>query len=328
MELGDDEVLVVARVADRGGPVRGPREVAAGVGLRRDVVAADRPGRVVARLRDRPDLEADAVVELGRSGRAVAVDRVEVQRRLTEVEEVRRHETRRERREVRPRDVADRGVAVRVRGEIVVDELAPVGVDRRDRRVGERLERLGRGRWVLDHRGAERLERSDRGRGGRRVRARQVVVGEVGGEAVEEVVERRPRRRDALGGDDRLLGAGQRGRLLGVLGQHVPAVHDLGQDLAAGVAHDVASLLLHGTHPRVRRCRTAPAPRACRDLAGWGAGGWTAGRSGSSDRTNLEQFRVRTFSPSNSVKRSVCGPGTGASGQPPAVRERSTRPCS
>ena len=197
VELGDDEVLVVATITDLR-LAAAARQVAVEVVVRRDAHTLDGSVGVVALGGRAADLELRSLVEvrgLGRrlavEGRAVAVDRVEVERRLAEVAQAGHDVGGRSRDQRVGGDVADRVVAVGVGGEVVVDELAPVGVDRRDGRVARRLQRVRLERRVLHHRGAEELERGDHLR---RRGVRQVVRREAVGEVLEQVAERRAHR--------------------------------------------------------------------------------------------------------------------------------------
>jgi hypothetical protein len=221
VELRDDEVLVVAAVGDPGCTGGVAREVVREVPGGRDRHARDRVLAGVGHLRDVADDEPDAVVEVGRlrrvgrvEGRPVAVERVEVERRLAQVAQVVGDERRVLRDQRVGGDVRDRRVAVRVGRHVVVDELAPVRVDRRDHRVVALGQGVRAGRRLLDHRGAERLQRGDDGRG---VGRRQVVRRPLGGEVREEVVEAR--------------GAVVDVRATGLLRRDVPSVGDALQDV-------------------------------------------------------------------------------------------------
>ena len=239
MELGDDEVLVVAVVADPGLPVD-PRQVALQVVVGRDPDAANGRIGVVALGGGGAHLELDPVVEVGRlggglavEGRAVAVHRVQVQRRVAQVAQLLGDHRRLQRGQVGTGDVAELGVAVGVGGDVMVDELAPVGVHGRDGGVGQWLQRVGGRRGILDHGRPQRLQgRHHR----RRVVVGQVLAGELGGQLGEQVVERggvvddlglRHRR---LQGGDAFVGRGQSSRLRRVVGKDMPAMADSGQD--------------------------------------------------------------------------------------------------
>jgi hypothetical protein len=148
VELGHDQVLVVASVAEEGDrPVLGPLglavagQVAQVVAQGRDVVA----GNAVA-LGDRGQPQLDAVVHVGRGGLrvaleggAVAVHRVQVQGRPAQVAQVLDDRRRLQGPEVVDGDVGDGVLPVGVGRDVVVDELAPVGVHGRDGGVPDRL---------------------------------------------------------------------------------------------------------------------------------------------------------------------------------------------
>jgi hypothetical protein len=176
VQLRDDEVLVVARVADAG-PAGGrhPREVVAGHG---DLVGEGDGG-------ERAEPEGDAVVGHlvidVRNARAVAVHRVEVQCGLAEVAQGAGHQGRLDRRQ-RVADDRDDVVAVGVRGDVVVDELTPVRVHGRDRGVGLAVRRR------VHHRGTEGLEP---GHDRARRLDRQVRRGYSSFRLAEQVAERR-----------------------------------------------------------------------------------------------------------------------------------------
>jgi hypothetical protein len=154
VELGHDQVLVVTSVADEGDrPVLGPLglavagQVAQVVAQGRDVVA----GNAVA-LGDRGQPQLDAVVHVGRGGLrvaleggAVAVHRVQVQGRPAQVAQVLDDRRRLQGPEVVDGDVGDGVLPVGVGRDVVVDELAPVGVHGRDGGVPDRLELLAAG---------------------------------------------------------------------------------------------------------------------------------------------------------------------------------------
>ena len=114
MGLGDDQVLVVARVRDQRLPVRLAREVEAGMGLVRDRQVRHR-GRGAG-------LQAHLVrlVELGAEVGSQAVERVEVEAGRARLLERGGGEG----------DAA--GELALVEGQVVVDELAEVGVAGRD----------------------------------------------------------------------------------------------------------------------------------------------------------------------------------------------------
>ena len=158
MQLGDDQVLVVAAVADDGRGARAaPEQIAFEV-----VRGSD---RVAGRRHDLGELQSDAVVHVRRVGRrvtrerrAVAVDRVQVQGRQAPVVQAGDDRVRRDRLQVGAGDVRDALVVVGVEGDVVVDELTPVRVDRRDRRVALCLQLAAGRRVLLGHRRAEGLE--------------------------------------------------------------------------------------------------------------------------------------------------------------------------
>ena len=248
VELADDEVLVVAQVADEGPGLQvrvvaqvirqdvlrdhprlqqlaDAREVAVEVGLGRDLRARDAVGVVAA------DPQARTVVETGigagptAEGRAVAIDAVEVEGGSAQVAQALGDLVGRDGSLVDLGDVAGLGVAVGVGGQVVVDELAEVGVDGRDVGVDVYLRRRLDRRRVVDHSRAQRVEvrhHLDRVAG-------QVAVWPVL-ELREQVVER--------GADGPLLGVAERprfqhdivepsGRVLrlrGAVGQDVAAV--------------------------------------------------------------------------------------------------------
>jgi len=218
VELGDDQVLVVAQVADKRPRLEvhialeavgdvllrdharleqrtDARQVALEVLRRRNLHPWDaRSVGVVAHAQTDPVKEplvgaagirpvVVVTVEVG----PVAVHGVEVKRRPAQVPEILRDLVRVHRHQRRLRDVARRRVPIRVRRHVVIDELTPVGVHRRDVRV-----HLHRGVGLppggaVDHRRAQRLE------GGR---DRRRVTGDVGVrlllEVRQQVVKRRP----------------------------------------------------------------------------------------------------------------------------------------
>jgi hypothetical protein len=219
VQLRDDEVLVVAGVPDEGDGARRPREVVPGDpgvrGLVRGVVDPERHAVDVGHLvrADRP--------------RPHAVDGVEVQRRLPQVAQ-RRHHPAGGRGHERGLGDADVDVAVGRRRQVVVDELPPVGVDRRDARVTF-------GQVILVHHG--RTQCLQPGHHGARLGDGQAVLRVA--ERVEQVVEAGADRPDVgrLGlvvrrALDRGL-LGRAGRGLGqCLGQGVPTVREAGDDAA------------------------------------------------------------------------------------------------
>ena len=124
----------------------------------------------------------ELVVVLGRDGeRTVAVDRVEVQRRVAQVAEVSGDLVGIGRCHRRRLDGADRRLAVGVGRQVVIDELTEVGVDRRDRRVRRRP--VPARRRILDHRGTEGAQ-SPVG-GGRDDQVGRRIARQVGEEVVE-----------------------------------------------------------------------------------------------------------------------------------------------
>jgi hypothetical protein len=176
VELGDDQVLVVARVADAG------RAVAERVGVARlpgQVVVVALARRPLERRR-RPvepgHLPDQHPVVVGRvAGGRRAVQAVQLEAGRAQVLEVVADPGHGERGQVRRQQLAG-GEGAGLEGDVVVDELAEVGVDGRDDAVA------GGGAGV-DHRPAELLEPLDRGRRpGQQV---GVVVLELGEEEVE-----------------------------------------------------------------------------------------------------------------------------------------------
>jgi hypothetical protein len=143
VELGDDDVLVVARVPDDGQPLRAPRQVEGEgrphlqvpAGLHAAGVADDEE-RVVGR----------ELVEVGLIGGSPAIHAVQVERGGAEVVERQRVD----------QHLLDGGG---VEGDVVVDELAQVGVARGDVLVVT----LGVRRVGVLHRPAELLQGRQRG---------------------------------------------------------------------------------------------------------------------------------------------------------------------
>ena len=161
VQLRDDQVLVVARISDQGGPVRRrvlapvlPRQIVR-VGLSRR--AGERRVRAVQVL-DRADLHLARIGVVAR--RRAFVDAVEVEPQRARVPEA---GERRKRRKVqgRERRHARRGL---VEGDVVIQELAEIGVDGRDGAVARAFrapDGLDLGR--IRHDRAESSERLDRG---------------------------------------------------------------------------------------------------------------------------------------------------------------------
>ena len=132
------------------------------------------------------------VLSYTRADRHAAIDAVEVEARRARVLQILFNSRRIGRRGVP--DVRDLAIAIRAGGELVVEELPPVGKDGRQRRVGF----LGIRRALLDHQFAEPVELAD-GRG-----PLGKVVGGVAGRG-KEVAE-------IGGGIDGEVGAGRRCR--------------------------------------------------------------------------------------------------------------------
>ena len=233
VELRDDQVLVVAGIGDLRDAVDA-WQIAPQIVVRRDAHARDRRAAGQALGGGGPDLEPDPVVERGGTGgmprverRPVAVEAVQVERRLAQVLQVGDHVGRRRRAQVRPRDVAGCCHPIGVGRQVVVDELAPIGVDRRDDRVPGRRRRIR-----LDHGGTEPLQVGhDLGWiGGRQMRGRVVL------QFLEQIAERcgeRDLAHRVLGQGDRFLGAGEalRHLALGRVLDDMAAMGDRGQHL-------------------------------------------------------------------------------------------------
>ena len=245
VELGDEEVLVVAKVADErpGVPVRvvpqflrhvvhrdhagcqqgsDARKVPAQVGLGRDL----HPGDPIA-LGVLAEPEVDAVVEavvvvVGvDDSRPVPVQAVQVEVGTPKVLQTGGDRARGDGSQIGLGDVAGHGVSVGVGRHVVVDELAPVGVDGRDVRVDPDLRVGGLGGRVVDHRRAEHVQEGHDSLGV----AAEVGVG-VCGQLWEEVVERRL------------------GRVVGQVG-HDHVVHPAGRVLGArdALVQDMTAVL-------------------------------------------------------------------------------------
>ena len=165
VQLGDDDVLVVARVADQR-----PSLLVSGQILPLEHLVVGIELRVASGQQLHPtELRIQPLVEVGGVGGPAAVERVQVEARRAEVDQ--------------PVRIADALQGRdRIEGDVVVDELAQVGVAHRDRRVVG----LGRRAALLGHGLAQRDERLI-GRAGDR------QVGEHPAEAALE--ERGPRHR-------------------------------------------------------------------------------------------------------------------------------------
>src|SRR5262249_7181691 len=115
MSLGDDQVLIVARIGDRGLPTRLLRRAAAGAGevVAVEILARHRIARGKVAARGSTELQMEAVlVELRREIRSAPVERIEVERRRPALREIFNRDRR-----------SERNVLRRIEAQIVCNEL-------------------------------------------------------------------------------------------------------------------------------------------------------------------------------------------------------------
>jgi hypothetical protein len=202
VQLGDDQVLVVAGVADAGRPVAQRVGVALLPGQVVVVTLARRPlgwHRGPVELGDLADQHLGLVGRVARGRRAVQA--VELQAGRAQVLEVVADLGQGQRRQAGGEQLGG-GEGAGLEGDVVVHELAEVGVDGRYRAVAG-------GRAGVDHGPAELLQAPDRGRRPGQQVGR--VVLELGEQEVEVLEGRRGRDREPevdLGG---ALGQGRMG---------------------------------------------------------------------------------------------------------------------
>jgi hypothetical protein len=138
MKLGDDEVFVVTRIADSGGAVE--HGVLVRIGARKVVVVARQPypqpgldpRQLLVGAGHLAQMHALTVARshLARRQQRYAVDAVQIEGRTTLVHELPADLVGAQRRGVRRQQFLDVGRAL-FEGDVVVDELAEIGVDRR-----------------------------------------------------------------------------------------------------------------------------------------------------------------------------------------------------